>query len=308
MPFTTAERAAMIERYAHGPTLLKRALAKVPADALKWKPAAGKWSAHEIVVHCADSEANAHMRLRYLIAEADPGIGGYDQDEWALAFDYHAHPLEPALATVEAVRANTLPLLRRMTDRDWQKTGRHTESGRYATEDWLAIYAEHLEKHSRQIERNRADSTEGFGQGRSPAVVVRAGWADGDRPVVCRRGDPHRDPQGRRLHAGAHAERAAAARHSALRREPPEWHLVAAVHGARAGTVRTGGPLEPRARESGLGRAQRVFAGLVRGPSARVDHGLDPGRARARRRRQAAAEQLRASEPHADSAGARRGH
>src|SRR2546427_2093357 len=72
MPFTTAERAAMIERYAHGPTLLKRALAKVPADALKWKPAAGKWSAHEIVVHCADSETNAHMRLRYLIAEADP--------------------------------------------------------------------------------------------------------------------------------------------------------------------------------------------------------------------------------------------
>ncbi len=157
MPFTTAERADMIERYAHGPTLLKRALAKVPADALKWKPAAGKWSAHEIVVHCADSETNAHMRLRYLIAEADPVIVGYDQDQWALAFDYHAHPLEPALATVEAVRANTLPLLRRMTDRDWKKTGRHTESGRYATEDWLAIYAEHLEKHSRQIERNLAE-------------------------------------------------------------------------------------------------------------------------------------------------------
>jgi hypothetical protein len=157
MPFTTAERAAMIERYAHGPTLLKRALAKVPADALKWKPAAGKWSAHEIVVHCADSETNAHMRLRYLIAAPDPIIVGYDQDQWALAFDYHAHPLEPALATVEAVRANTLPLLKRMTDRDWQKTGRHTESGRYATEDWLAIYAEHLEKHSRQIERNIAE-------------------------------------------------------------------------------------------------------------------------------------------------------
>src|SRR2546427_4018486 len=105
----------------------------------------------------ADSETNAHMRLRYLIAEADPVIVGYDQDQWALAFDYHAHPLEPALATVEAVRANTLPLLRRMTDRDWKKTGRHTESGRYATEDWLAIYSEHLEKHSRQIERNHAE-------------------------------------------------------------------------------------------------------------------------------------------------------
>src|SRR5438093_1142821 len=108
MPFTTAERAAMIERYAHGPTLLKRALAKVPPDALKWKPAPGKWSAHEIVVHCADSETNAHMRLRYLLAEPEPVIVGYDQDRWAMTFDYHAHPLELALATVEAVRANTL--------------------------------------------------------------------------------------------------------------------------------------------------------------------------------------------------------
>src|SRR5206468_4048955 len=99
---------------------------------------------------------NAHMRLRYLIAEPDPVIVGYDQDGWALAFDYHAHPLDLALATVEAVRANTLPLLKRMTVQDWQKTGRHTESGRYATEDWLAIYVEHLEKHSRQLERNLA--------------------------------------------------------------------------------------------------------------------------------------------------------
>src|SRR5437899_6542266 len=104
MPFTAAERAGMIERYAHGPALLKRALAQVPAAALKWKPAAGRWSAHEIVVHCADSETNAHMRLRYLLAEPDPLIVGYDQDRWALTFDYHAHPLDTALATVEAVR------------------------------------------------------------------------------------------------------------------------------------------------------------------------------------------------------------
>ncbi len=154
MPFTAAERADLIERYAHGPALLKRALAKVPAQALQWKPAPGKWSAHEIIVHCADSETNGHMRLRYLLAEPEPVIVGYDQDRWAMAFDYHAHPLAMALATVEAVRANTVPLLKRMTERDWQKTGRHTESGRYAAEDWLAIYAEHLEKHSRQIERN----------------------------------------------------------------------------------------------------------------------------------------------------------
>jgi DinB family protein len=156
MPLTAAARASMIERYARGPALLAAALAKVPREAVQWKPGPDRWSAHEIVVHCADSETNAHMRLRYLLAEADPLIVGYDQDRWAKRFDYHAHPIDAALATVKAVRANTVPLLQRATEQDWRRMGRHTESGPYGTEDWLAVYAEHLEKHSRQIEGNIA--------------------------------------------------------------------------------------------------------------------------------------------------------
>ena len=156
MPLSAAERATMIERYARGPALLAAALAKVPRDAVQWKPGPDRWSAHEIIVHCADSETNAHMRLRYLLAEPDPLIVGYDQDRWAKRFDYHAHPIDAALATVTAVRANTVPLLERATEQDWRRVGRHTESGPYGTEDWLAVYAEHLEKHSRQIEGNIA--------------------------------------------------------------------------------------------------------------------------------------------------------
>jgi DinB superfamily len=156
MPFSPQERAALIERYARGPALLKAALAKVPREALTWRPEPTQWSAHEIVVHCADSETNAYARLRYVLAEPKPVIQGYDQDRWAQTFDYHSLPLEPALATVEAVRANTVPILKRMTDLDWRRIGHHTESGPYAAEDWLAIYAEHLDKHSRQIERNLA--------------------------------------------------------------------------------------------------------------------------------------------------------
>lgn len=154
MPFSPQERAALIERYARGPALLKAALATVPHDALTWRPAPGHWSAHEIVVHCADSETNAYARLRYVLAEPTPVIQGYDQDRWSQALDYHSLPLEPALAVVQAVRANTVPILKRMTELEWRRIGHHTESGPYAAEDWLAIYAEHLEKHARQIERN----------------------------------------------------------------------------------------------------------------------------------------------------------
>jgi hypothetical protein len=70
--------------------------------------------------------------------------------------DYHAHPIAPALATIAAVRANTVPLLRRLTTEQWTRQGTHSESGIYGVEEWLQVYAEHLEVHARQIARNLA--------------------------------------------------------------------------------------------------------------------------------------------------------
>jgi hypothetical protein len=154
MALSPSERAKLIDQYAKGPERLRAALAQVPAEAMTWRPAPGEWSAHEVVCHCADSETNAAARIRYLLVEKDPVIVGYHQAAWAVALDYHAHPLEPALATVVAVRANTAALLWRLADAAWLTEGRHTESGRYTAEDWLRIYAEHLEIHARQIEAN----------------------------------------------------------------------------------------------------------------------------------------------------------
>ena len=150
------ERAALIDRYAAGPALLRATLAKVPADAMKWRPAPGKWSAHEVAVHCTDAETNSVGRLRYLLVEKEPLIVGYDQDAWARDLDYHAQPLDLALAVVDAVRANTAHLLRRLPPEAFAKTGRHTEVGAYSAEKWLTYYAEHLHVHAAQIERNLA--------------------------------------------------------------------------------------------------------------------------------------------------------
>ncbi len=153
---TPVERRTLIDQYADGPRRLREALAKVPEPARKWRPAPREWSAHEVVCHCADSETNSYARIRFVVAEKEPVIQGYDQEEWARKFDYHALPLEPALATVESVRAATAALLRTLTDADWARTGHHTESGAYGAEAWLRIYADHLEIHARQVENNLA--------------------------------------------------------------------------------------------------------------------------------------------------------
>jgi DinB family protein len=156
MSLTPAERQDLIRRYEQGPARLAAALGKVPARAMKWRPAEGKWSVHEVVCHLADSESNGALRIRYLAAEEHPLIVGYDQARWARVLDYHSAPLEPALAVVHAVRANTAALLKRLPEETWSATAEHTESGHYTAEEWLRIYAVHLEKHSGQIERNVA--------------------------------------------------------------------------------------------------------------------------------------------------------
>jgi hypothetical protein len=156
MALTAAERRALIDQYADGPRRLREALGTVPKDAIRWRPKPGEWSAHEVVVHCSDSETQSASRIRVVVSEKDPLIQGYDEAQWARDFDYHEHPMDVALATVDAVRANTTALLRRLPDSAWSKVGRHTESGRYTAEDWLRIYADHLENHARQIEANVA--------------------------------------------------------------------------------------------------------------------------------------------------------
>jgi hypothetical protein len=154
---TREEREALVVRYARGPALLRQALGEVPPEALRWRPAEGKWSAHEIVVHCADSETNSSMRIRYLVGEDAPVIMGYDQDRWARAMDYHALPLELSLGQVESVRAWTLAFIRTLPESAWARAGRHTEHPEpYTAERWLEIYAEHLELHARQLRRNIA--------------------------------------------------------------------------------------------------------------------------------------------------------
>lgn len=176
MSLTPSERSGFLDRFEAGPALLRQAWAEVPPEARQWRPAPGKWeapspqaeasgrdaqrpvrwSAHEVIVHCADSEAYGHTRIRLVLAEAEPLIVGYDENVWARTFDYHAHDVELAFRTIEAVRANTAACLRRLPESAFNKVGRHTHSGTYTDGDWFKIYAEHLEVHAAQIRRNIA--------------------------------------------------------------------------------------------------------------------------------------------------------
>jgi hypothetical protein len=143
----------LIQEYENGYSLFSQALNKFPKEAFNWKPSEIEWSAAEVVQHCTDSETNAAMRIRYLIAEKDPLIVGYDQDRWASVFNYQDLPVESAMKLLEAVRSHTSILIKNFTGTDWQKKGKHSEYGTYSAEKWLELYSNHLKVHSEQLNR-----------------------------------------------------------------------------------------------------------------------------------------------------------
>lgn len=147
-------RSQLILQYGAGADALQAAWTSSPPEARAWKPSSDAWSAHEIVIHCADSETFAATRIRLLAAEPRPLIVGYDQDAWADAFDYANLPADLAFATIAAVRASTFDLIQRFDDRVWHAAGTHSQSGPYTAEDWLRTYAAHLHGHANQISSN----------------------------------------------------------------------------------------------------------------------------------------------------------
>src|SRR5262249_22141042 len=151
----------------------------LPPAARKWRPGHEDWSAHEILCHVADAEANGYARIRFLVAEPDPVIRAFDETCWARTGEYDALPAESALAVIEALRPHTMALLRRLPAEAWERAGTHTETGRFTAEQWLSINAEHLEAHAAQIESNQRRWLAAGGPvppaSAAPAVPVDAG-------------------------------------------------------------------------------------------------------------------------------------
>lgn len=154
MVLSEDERRELISRYANGPAVLIAVWEAVPSALRKVRPAENAWSAHEIIVHCADSETFAATRIRLLISDPNPIIVGYDQDEWVDIFRYHDRRIDLSLEAIRAVRAITVPVIEAMPDAAWSATGSHTQSGRFTADDWLASYGVHLHDHAEQIAAN----------------------------------------------------------------------------------------------------------------------------------------------------------
>lgn len=116
------------------------------------KPAApGKWSAHEIAAHLADTEIAFAFRLRQALAEDNHLVQPFDQDQWAK--NYRAYGLKEALETFRALRAWNVALVRSLKPTDFDKTLRHPERGEMTFRTLVETMGGHDLNHLEQVKR-----------------------------------------------------------------------------------------------------------------------------------------------------------
>jgi hypothetical protein len=143
-------RAALIERIAELPGLVRAAVAGLDDHALDTPYRPRGWSVRQVVHHLPDSHVNAYIRFRMAVTETDPIIKTYDEAEWATLADSGA-PVEGSLALLEALHARWTAWLRTLDHAAWRRAYVHPENGRTTLDQALQLYAWHGAHHLAHI-------------------------------------------------------------------------------------------------------------------------------------------------------------
>ena len=111
------------------------------------------WTPRQVIHHLADSEAQSYSRLRRLIAEPGSLIQGYDENKWAESskLGYKSEDVQSSLEVFKAVRQASYELIKRLSEKDLEIEGTHSESGAYSVGKWIKTYTNHPLDHANQI-------------------------------------------------------------------------------------------------------------------------------------------------------------
>lgn len=143
-----------LESFGRGPALLSVALGQFPKKMWLYNPSEGMWSIHEIILHLADSEANAYVRCRRFIAEPGTSIPKFDGRQWAGTLGYFHQSTKDALKMIRHLRRMTYELLVASPESVWEHSLEHATEGRLNLGEWIRLEADHIPRHIHQMKRN----------------------------------------------------------------------------------------------------------------------------------------------------------
>jgi uncharacterized damage-inducible protein DinB len=120
------------------------------AERVNQSPAAGKWSAREIVCHLADCELVFGFRLRQTLSEDNHVIQPFDQGKWAAQYD--CYDTRDALSTFHTARNWNLALIRSQPPEALATPVTHPERGAMTFQTIVETMGGHDINHLRQLD------------------------------------------------------------------------------------------------------------------------------------------------------------
>ena len=120
---------------------------------LRTRPDVGEWSAIECLGHMTDSELVTSARYRWVLAETEPALAGYDQTAWAARLGHATEDPAALLDYFSALRRANLALWRRTPVTERGRSGLHAERGAESLELLFRLQAGHGRVHLAQAER-----------------------------------------------------------------------------------------------------------------------------------------------------------
>jgi hypothetical protein len=130
-----------------------RELVTASGEDLRTRPEPKEWSVLECIGHLADSELVTATRARWILAEDEPQIIGYDQDLWVDGLHHDRDDPDALIALFDALRSANLRLLATRPASDLARVGRHNERGPESYGLMIRLTAGHDRFHVAQAER-----------------------------------------------------------------------------------------------------------------------------------------------------------
>lgn len=144
-------RSEIVDRLAAIPARLLALTAGADHEQLVRKPSPGEWCAFEVLCHMRDIVMVYGLRFRWMAFDHNPLLPNYDEDRWVAECRDGPDDLEAMLKTIAAGRDETSRMLRRLTDGQWARTGRHEILGEVELEPYVRHQLAHEELHLAQI-------------------------------------------------------------------------------------------------------------------------------------------------------------
>ncbi len=148
-----SERAEYLKVLRGAPVVLRSLLRGLGDEVLRRRPGAGEWAIAEVVAHLADTEERALERLRRMVAEDEPALPGYDQEQLARDRRYIDLEVRAELDRFAGLRASTLELLEGLGGDGWRRVGVHSEHGPMSVESYVSHIVGEDVDHLAQIAR-----------------------------------------------------------------------------------------------------------------------------------------------------------